>query len=76
MVMTTNYILLILPSRYNGLKHLKVVQLNGKFGFSVPCTHKTLMDLVLHYSEHSLVSHNPSLPTTLEHPLHADSEHS
>ena len=46
--------------------------MNGKFGFSVPCAYKSLMDLVLHYSGHSLVQHNPSLPTTLEHPLYAD----
>jgi hypothetical protein len=29
------------------------------------------MDLVLFYSENSLVQHNPSLTTTLEHPINA-----
>lgn len=57
---------------YNGEKHLKVLQQDGKYGFSIPCTHKTLLDLVLHYSERSLVQHNPSLPTTLDHPLYED----
>jgi hypothetical protein len=56
---------------YNGQKHLKVVQKNNQYGFSSPCTYPSLMDLVLFYSENSLVQHNPSLTTTLEHPINA-----
>lgn len=63
---------LFITYSYNGEKHLKVLQQDGKYGFSIPCTHKTLLDLVLHYSERSLVQHNPSLPTTLDHPLYED----
>jgi hypothetical protein len=54
---------------YNGFKHLKVFQHNGKYGFSVPCSHKSLMELVVHFSEHSLVQHNPGLHTTLQFPV-------
>ena len=55
--------------RYNGFKHIKVFQYNGKYGFSVPCSHKSLMELVLHFSENSLVQHNPGLHTTLQYPV-------
>lgn len=54
---------------YNGMKHLKVFQHNGKYGFSVPCNYKSLMELVLHFSENSLVQHNPGLHTTLQFPV-------
>lgn len=59
------------PCSYNGPKHLKVVQKNNQYGFSAPCTYPTLMALVLFYSANSLVQHNPSLTTTLEHPINA-----
>lgn len=51
------------------MKHIKVFQHNGKYGFSVPCTFKSLMELVLHFSENSLVQHNPGLHTTLQFPV-------
>ena len=51
------------------MKHIKVFQHNGKYGFSVPCNYKSLMELVLHFSDHSLVQHNPGLHTTLQFPV-------
>ncbi len=47
---------------------LKVVTLNDKFGFSVPCTLNSLEELILRYKEHSLEQHNHGLTTTLKYP--------
>ena len=59
--------------RYNEQKHLKVLKLNGHYGFSEEmCVHASLLDLVLHYSEHSLKTHNKQLTTTLQFPINAD----
>ena len=59
--------------RYNNQKHLKVLLLDGLYGFSEEmCIHRTLMDLVLHYSENSLKIYNKMLTTTLEYPVKAD----
>ncbi|XP_041378873.1 phosphatidylinositol 3-kinase regulatory subunit alpha-like, partial [Gigantopelta aegis] len=49
---------------YNGIKHLKVVYDGTKYGFSSPCVYKSLLELVIHYSENSLETHNPKLTTT------------
>ena len=68
-LLSLGYFLLLFVCRYNGFKHIKVFQHNGKYGFSVPCSHKSLMELVLHFSEHSLVQHNPGLHTTLQFPV-------
>ena len=57
--------------RYNGTKHLKVVQHDGKYGFSVPCLYSSLLELIVHYSENSLETHNPKLTTTLAYPLNS-----
>ena len=54
------------------MKHLKVFQHNGKYGFSVPCNYKSLLELVLHFSENSLVQHNAGLHTTLQFPVSCD----
>ncbi len=56
--------------RYSGIKHLKVVTLNDKFGFSVPCTSNSLEELILRYKEISLEQHNPGLTTTLKYPVY------
>ena len=56
---------------YFGIKHLKVVQDSNKYGFSVPCVYGSLMDLILHYSENSLETHNPKLTTTLAYPVYS-----
>ncbi|XP_019854198.1 PREDICTED: phosphatidylinositol 3-kinase regulatory subunit gamma-like [Amphimedon queenslandica] len=56
---------------YQGIKHLKVVQDSNKYGFSVPCNYSSLIDLVLHYSENSLETHNPKLTTTLAYPVYS-----
>lgn len=59
--------------RYNDLKHLKVLFLNGMYGFSEEmCQHRTLMDLVLHYEQNSLKVHNKTLTTSLKYPVKAD----
>jgi hypothetical protein len=63
------------PPRYNGQKHVKVFLFNGLYGFHESmCIYRTLMDLVLHYSENSLevLDHNPPLTTTLKYPVKAD----
>ncbi len=56
---------------YNGIKHLKVVEQDGKYGFSVPCNYSSLPDLIVFYSENSLETHNPTLTTTLTFPLNS-----
>ena len=56
---------------YNGLKHLKVVRDDDKYGFSVPCRYNSLLGLILHYSENSLETHNPKLTTTLTYPIYS-----
>lgn len=63
----------IILYRYNEQKHLKVLKINGLYGFSEEtCMHASLLDLVLHYSEHSLKIHNKQLTTTLQFPINAD----
>ena len=54
---------------YNGIRHLKVVQDDNKYGFSVPCRYNSLQDLILYYSENSLEPYNPNLTTTLAFPV-------
>lgn len=52
---------------------MKVLLLDGLYGFSEDtCRFRTLMDLVLYYSEKSLAGHNRVLTTTLEYPVKAD----
>ena len=60
-----------LINRYNGIKHLKVIQHEDKYGFSVPCNYSSLLELIIHYSENSLETHNPKLTTTLAYPLNS-----
>ena len=60
------------PPSNSDIKHLKVLRQNSKYGFSVPCSHKSLEDLVLHYSERSLGVHNHGLDTTLQAPINAN----
>eukprot|EP00731_Ephydatia_muelleri_P018762 Em0011g802a len=56
-----------------GLKHLKIFKsADNKYGFSSPCTYTSLEELVLHFSENSLLKHNPVLKCSLEYPVHAD----
>ena len=59
---------LYLINRYNGIKHLKVIQHEDKYGFSVPCNYS---ESIIHYSENSLETHNPKLTTTLAYPLNS-----
>ncbi|XP_065182992.1 phosphatidylinositol 3-kinase regulatory subunit alpha-like [Sycon ciliatum] len=56
---------------FKALKHIKIFHDQNGYFFSSPFSFPTLMDLVLHYSEESLLEHNPNLPTTLAYPLYA-----
>ena len=45
------------------------MQEDGKYGFVSPCTHSSLTDLVVYYSDHNLVDYDPSLKTPLLYPV-------
>ncbi|XP_067935924.1 phosphatidylinositol 3-kinase regulatory subunit alpha-like [Watersipora subatra] len=54
--------------------HCKVLEQDGRYGFAAPyILHDTLVDLVLHYKDHSLAHHNSQLNTKLLYPINSHS---
>ena len=53
-------------------QHVRIFQHGGKYGFTPPYTYSSLMELVLHYSEHSVSLQNSALYTTLKFPVLKD----
>ena len=53
------------------IAHCIIEKRDTGFGFAEPYyIHRTLKDLVLHYSETSLFEHNDELDTMLKYPVH------
>ena len=50
-------------------KLIRVVHLNGKYGFSDPATFASVMDLISFYSKEPMTKYNARLDTTLCHPI-------
>ena len=54
----------------SGIGHIQILRSERGYGFTEPyLLFASLVDLVLHYTTHSLEEHNPSLTTTLAYPL-------
>ncbi|WAR24771.1 P85AA-like protein [Mya arenaria] len=56
----------------NSIGHCKILHKKTGYGFAEPFfKHATLMDLVIHYQQESLVEHNPQLDIRLLYPVNA-----
>lgn len=56
---------------WNGVRHVKILRYNNKYGFSKTFQHNSLQELVLYYSHKSLWRHNESANTTLAYPYNS-----
>ena len=57
-----------LTVKFLEVRHIVIVESQGKFGFSEPTTFPTVADLVRHFQNVSLAYYNAELETTLRYP--------
>ena len=50
-------------------KLIRIINVDGRFGFSPPCEFGTIQELVEHYTTNSLIKYNPRLDITLSNPI-------
>lgn len=60
-----------LTLRHDGTnKLIKILYEDGKFGFAVPLTFDSVVEMIVFYQHHSMAQYNRSLDTVLKYPLY------